>query len=104
VGESAGRSRRADADAFIDVASSDQPPALAALQPNYLAVYTPDPSITTAWGYPFEDSREERPGQREREDWQPDSFKSVRRNAALASTTARPFGKAPAQRRLTWRL
>jgi hypothetical protein len=60
---------------FIDVAFQDQPPALAALQPNYLAVYTVDPSTTLAWGYPFEDWREERSGQREREDWQPDSFK-----------------------------
>lgn len=68
---------------FVDVSFSKEPPALAALQPNYHAVYIPDASLTLAWGFPFEESLEERPGQLERADWQPETFKSVQQQAAL---------------------
>jgi hypothetical protein len=38
---------------FIDVASDDQPPALAALQPNYLAVYHARPERHAGVGLPL---------------------------------------------------
>ena len=69
---------------FVDVSSSsDEPPALAVLQPSYHAAYVPDPSITLAWGFDAEDSLYEESDPPEREDWQPDAYKTVSHQTAL---------------------
>jgi hypothetical protein len=74
---------------FTAVAFATAPPALAAHQPNYVAVHVPDPSLMLAWGYQSEDWREER-DRREREDWQPENFKSVREQFALVFYNGAP--------------
>lgn len=43
---------------LIDVASSDEPPALAALQHDYRAVYIPDARLALGWGMNDVDSRD----------------------------------------------
>jgi hypothetical protein len=61
--------------AFVDVAASQEPPALAALQPLYRAVYAPDARLGLAWGIPQVDSRDELP--REPPRWMPEDWNSV---------------------------
>ncbi|HXD53950.1 MAG TPA: hypothetical protein VN618_04275 [Solirubrobacteraceae bacterium] len=57
---------------FVDVASTDESPALAALQHKYRAVYEPDISVTLAWGMPPEDWRDERrDGGNNKPEWLP---------------------------------
>lgn len=63
------------ASAFVDVASSDEPPALAALQPMYRAVYLPDARVGLAWGYEQEDWREQ--PRRDPPEWLPIEWSSV---------------------------
>lgn len=61
--------------ALIDAAADDEPPALAALQPMYRAVYVPDARLGLAFGVPEEDwrgGREARPP-----DWKPEEWNSV---------------------------
>jgi len=65
---------------LVDVAASDEPPALAVLQPNYRAVYKPRPELGLAWGFPAYDSRNEPPAEH---DWQPRHWRSVALRYAL---------------------
>lgn len=69
--------------AFVDVSSSEEPPALAVLQPSDHAACVSDPGITLAWAFEPEGSLFERSNAPEREDWQPEAFKSVSHQAAL---------------------
>jgi len=60
---------------LLDVAGSDEPPALAALQPMYRAVYTPDARLGLAWGVPAEDTRDRR--DTSPPDWMPEEWSST---------------------------
>jgi len=60
---------------LLDVAGSDEPPALAALQPMYRAVYTPDARLGLAWGVPEEDKRDRR--DTSPPDWMPEEWSSA---------------------------
>lgn len=62
--------------ALLDVAASDEPPALAALQPTYRATYVPDARVALAWGIPDADARNERDGGAPA--WMPTEWTSAR--------------------------
>lgn len=61
---------------LLDVAATDEPPALAALQPMYRAVHIPDARLGLAWGIPREDVRDERDTATP-PDWVPEEWNSV---------------------------
>jgi hypothetical protein len=61
---------------LLDVAGSDEPPALVALQPDYRAIYMPDARLGIAWGIPDADARDERA--LAPPDWMPAEWSSAR--------------------------
>lgn len=70
---------------LVDLASSDEPPALAALQHYHRAVYASDVSVGLAWGMDDEDWRERRSRGEEQHEWLPKSpgeIKSARTHYA----------------------
>lgn len=67
---------------FVDVAASDEPPALAALQPLYRATYAPDARLGLAWSMADVDWREERTP--ESPPWMPAEWNGVEKRYAVA--------------------
>jgi hypothetical protein len=64
--------------AFLDVSSSQDPPALAAFHHWYRATYVPDARIGLAWGMADEEALERRNDQEDNApDWKPSNWRSV---------------------------
>lgn len=78
---------------FIDVAASDEPPALATLQGHTRAIYVPRPEIGLVWGVPGEDWRTElefrsRAGDPE---WMPSDWSGAELKYALVLLNGTPL-------------
>ena len=63
---------------LVDVASNQEPPALAALHHYYRAVYLPDARLGVAWGMTDEDWREPDESRENPPEWIPKEWSSVR--------------------------